>query len=633
MDRNSIIGLLLIGGILVGWMFLAQPNAAEKAKLQHAQDSIAKYTLTLQAKEEAQKKAAQSQQKASLTAAFPKDSTGQINDSVKTIIRKQLYGDFYEASKGEEKTIILENDLMKVNVATKGGRISSVELKNYKTFDGKPLVLFYPDSSRQAITFETGSKKLSTDTMYFTTEDAGIKVEGENTKDISFRLYAGDKSKYIEYVYSLKGNDYMMGYRINIAGMQNIISPSAKNVMLDIQMKTPVQEKHHETQSTSSTIYYENAEGSVDKISETSEEKLTLETPSKWIGLKQQFFTSAFIADNTFGVNSTIETKNENTSSRFVKDFSASLIIPYNHSSAESFGMRVYFGPNHYQTLKKYDLNLERQINLGWKIFGWINRFLVIPIFNFLSGFNMNYGLIILVLTIILKLLLLPIAYRTVLSSAKMRVLKPEIDELNEKHKDDDPMKKQQATMALYKKAGVNPMAGCIPVLLQMPILMALFSFFPASIELRQQGFLWAHDLSTYDSVYNFGFSIPWYGDHVSLFAILMTLSTLLYTWSNSQLMGTSNQMPGMKWMMYLMPILFLGFLNNYSAGLSWYYFLANMITFGQTWVMQKYVIDSDALHRKIQENKTKPVKVSKFQQRLEAMTKEAQQRQNPKKK
>jgi YidC/Oxa1 family membrane protein insertase len=245
----------------------------------------------------------------------------------------------------------------------------------------------------------------------------------------------------------------------------------------------------------------------------------------------------------------------------------------------------------------------------------------------------MNYGMIILVLTIILKLLLLPIAYRTVLSSAKMRVLKPEIDELNEKHKDDDPMKKQQATMALYKKAGVNPMAGCIPVLLQMPILMALFSFFPASIELRQQGFLWAHDLSTYDSVYNFGFAIPWYGDHVSLFALLMTGSTLLYTWSNSQLMGSSNQMPGMKWMMYLMPILFLGFLNNYSAGLSWYYFLANMITFGQTWVIQKYVIDSDALHKKIQENKTKPVKVSKFQQRLEAMTKEAQQRQQGQKK
>jgi YidC/Oxa1 family membrane protein insertase len=223
-------------------------------------------------------------------------------------------------------------------------------------------------------------------------------------------------------------------------------------------------------------------------------------------------------------------------------------------------------------------------------------------------------------------LLLLPIAYKTILSSAKMRVLKPEIDELNEKHKNDDPVKKQQATMALYKSAGVNPMAGCIPVLLQMPILIALFNFFPASIELRQQGFLWAHDLSTYDSVYNFGFNIPWYGDHVSLFALLMTASTLLYTWSNSQLMGTSNQMPGMKWMMYLMPILFLGFMNSYSAGLSWYYFLANMITFGQTWAIQKFVIDHDALHAKIQENKKKPVKMSKFQQRLEQMTKERQQ-------
>jgi YidC/Oxa1 family membrane protein insertase len=633
MDRNSIIGLLLIGGILVGWMVFAQPNAAEKAKLQHVQDSIAQYELTQKATADAQKKAASTQKTNTLAINLPKDSTGHVSDSVKTLINKQIYGEFYEASKGENKTILLENELMKVHVSTRGGRIASVELKNYKTFEGKPLILFYPDSSRQSITFETGTKKLSTDTMYFTTESSDLKVEGEATKDISLRMYAGDRSRYIEYVYSIKGNEYMMAYRINIAGMENIIAPSAKNITLDLQMKTPVQEKHHQTQAAASTIYYEDNEEVVDKISETTEEKLTFETPVKWIGFKQQFFTSAFIADNTFEAKSVIETKNDLASTEFVKDFSASLAIPYNHEKVKTFGMRVYFGPNHYQTLKKYDLNLERQINLGWKIFGWINRFIVIPLFNALSGLNMNYGIIILILTIILKLALLPIAYRTVLSSAKMRVLKPEIDELNEKHKNDDPMKKQQATMALYKSAGVNPMAGCIPVLLQMPILMALFSFFPASIELRQQGFLWASDLSTYDSIYNFGFSVPWYGDHVSLFALLMTASTLLYTWSNSQLMGTSNQMPGMKWMMYLMPILFLGFLNNYSAGLSWYYFLANMITFGQTWFMQKYVIDSDALHKKIQENKTKPVKVSKFQQRLEAMSKEAQQRQAQSKK
>jgi YidC/Oxa1 family membrane protein insertase len=632
MDRNSIIGLLLIGSILVGWMVYSQPTEAEKAKLKHAQDSIAQYTLTQKAAADIQQKSALTNPNTALIGNLT-DSTGKVNDSIKSIIKKQVYGVFADASTGEDKTITIENELMKVNVASKGGRIASVELKKYKTFDGKPLILFYPDSSRQSITFKTGTKELSTDTMFFTTDGKDFAVAGENTKDLAMRLYAGDKGKYIEFVYSLKGNDYMMGYRINVVGLQNIISPASNNLTFNLEMKTPALEQHHQTQAAASTIYFENSEEDIDKISEATEEKKQLELPTKWVGLKQQFFTSAFIADNTFEANSSIETKKLTGSPKYIKDLTASLYIPYKHQNAESFGMRVYFGPNHYQTLKKYDLNLERQINLGWKIFGWINRFLVIPIFNFLNSFNLNYGIIILVLTIILKLCLLPIAYRTVLSSAKMRVLKPEIDELNEKHKNDDPMKKQQATMALYKKAGVNPMAGCIPVLLQMPILMALFSFFPASIELRQQGFLWAHDMSTYDSVYNFGFAIPWYGDHVSLFALLMTGSTLLYTWSNSQLMGSSNQMPGMKWMMYLMPILFLGFLNNYSAGLSWYYFLANMITFGQTWIMQKYVIDSDALHKKMQENKSKPVKVSKFQQRLEAMTKEAQQRQQGQKK
>jgi YidC/Oxa1 family membrane protein insertase len=364
----------------------------------------------------------------------------------------------------------------------------------------------------------------------------------------------------------------------------------------------------------------------VDNISEGSDDSKTFPAKVKWIGLKQQFFTSVIIADNSFDKPTIItESALEKGSSKYIKNLSANISIPFTHTGKESFGMRFYFGPNHYTTLKKYDIELEKQISLGWKIFGWINRFLVIPIFNFLDSFHLNYGIIILILTIILKLLLLPIAYKTVLSSAKMKVLKPEIDEINEKFKYEEPVKKQQATMALYKKAGVNPMAGCIPVLLQMPILLALFRFFPASIELRQQGFLWATDLSTYDTIYNFGFAVPWYGDHVSLFALLMTVSTLLYTWSNSQLMGTQNQMPGMKWMMYLMPIMFLGFMNSYSAGLSWYYFLSNMITFGQTWVMQKYVIDHDKLHAQIQENKKKPVTQSKFQQRLEQITKDRQ--------
>lgn len=611
MDKNSIIGILIIGSILIGWMLMTQPSKEQLAKQQFLHDSIARYEDVLQK---------QLAQKAKISNTVATQSSVILNDSVKNYIQKSIYGNFIDAATGEDKLITIENEVMKVNISCKGGRIASVQLKDYKTYDGKPLVLFQADSSTQNITFATNSKSFSTDSLYFISENK------QDSKNVAMRLYAGNKSKYIEYVYSLTDNEYMMTSRINIVGLQDIITPTANELTFNWQMATPSQEQNKETQQHASTIYYKYANDDVDKISETKEEKIELEKPVKWIGFKQQFFTSVIIADNAFNKNAEIESLKEHTSVNYIKNYSASLTIPYKHQNIESFGLRFYFGPNHYKTLKKYDIDLERQINLGWRIFGWVNRFAVIPIFNFLSGFNLNYGIIILILTIILKLALLPIAYRTVLSSAKMRVLKPEIDELTEKHKNDDPMKKQQATMALYKQAGVNPMAGCIPVVLQMPILIALFSFFPASIELRQQSFLWAHDLSTYDSVYNFGFSIPWYGDHVSLFALLMTGSTLLYTWSNSQLMGTSNQMPGMKWMMYLMPIVFLGFLNNYSAGLSWYYFLANMITFAQTWIIQKFVIDHDALHQKIQANKKKPVKVSKFQQRLEQMAKERQQ-------
>jgi YidC/Oxa1 family membrane protein insertase len=623
MDRNSIIGLFIIAGILIGWMVFNAPSKEELARQKQIQDSV---KLVQQKAEKAKADAAKLNSVA--VNADNIDTAVVLTDSALSAFKKQVYGDFINTAEGKDTTIALENKVMKLNIAAKGGRIQSVELKNYKRFDGKPLVLFNADSSTQNITFAAYSKTFSTDSLYF----APVGTSNSTSKSLAMRLYAGSTGKYIEYVYTLKDDEYMMDFDVNMVGMQHIISSNVQDVTLNWSMKTPMQEKNKETQAAASTIYYKNVDENVDKISEGEEEKLALQPNVKWIGLKQQFFTSVIIADSTFK-NANVETKMAAGSNKFVKEFSTALSIPYTHAPSEKFGMQLYFGPNHFKTLKKYDLDLEKQINLGWKIFGWINRLLTIPIFNFLSNLNLNFGIIILILTLIIKVLLLPIAYKTVLSSAKMRVLKPEIDELNEKFKDQDPIKKQQATMALYNQAGVNPMAGCVPVLLQMPILIALFSFFPASIELRQQGFLWANDLSTYDSVYNFGFSIPWYGDHVSLFALLMTASTLLYTWSNSQLMGSSNQMPGMQWMMYLMPILFLGFLNNYSAGLSWYYFLANMFTFGQTWIMQNYVIDSKALHAKIQENKKKPVKVSKFQQRLEQMTKERQQQIPAKKK
>jgi YidC/Oxa1 family membrane protein insertase len=630
MDKKSIIGLLLIGGILIGWMYLARPTPEELAikRAQFVTDSTAEFNATVKVKNDATP--AKAFASTTIQSAAFTDSTGKVNDSLKSIVKRQLFGDFADASEGENKIITIENELMKVHISSKGGRIASVELKKYKTFDQKPLILFDADSSLQNISFKAYSKDFTTDSLYFVSDGYDFNVSGKNSKSISLRLYAGNKTKYIEYVYTLTGNDYMMGFRLNTVGMQDII---ANNLIFNWGMKIPSQEQNHQTQQRASTIFFKSPSENVDKISEGTYEKKSIEYPLKWVGFKQQFFTSVVVADLTFDKASTLETTSEVGSPKYIKQYTTALNIPFTHKKSESFGMRFYFGPNHYKTLKVYDLELEKQISLGWKIFGWLNRFLVIPIFNMLDSFHLNYGIIILLLTIFLKLCLLPIAYKTVLSSAKMRVLKPEIDEINEKFKNEDAVKKQQATMALYKTAGVNPMAGCIPVLLQMPILIALFNFFPASIELRQQGFLWATDLSTYDSIYNFGFAVPWYGDHISLFALLMTVSTLLYTWSNSQLMGTSNQMPGMKWMMYLMPIMFLGFMNSYSAGLSWYYFLANMITFGQTWIIQKYVIDHDALHAKIQENKKKPVKQSKFQQRLEQMTKERQQQVSQKKK
>ncbi len=629
MDKNSVFGLLIIGGILIGWMYLTKPTQQELAKQQMQYDSVAKFEkLILQENENVSPSALNATNKLGVVNAPLLQS-----DSLIDLANKQNYGDFACASRGENKVITIENEMMKLNLFTKGGRIASVELKKYKTFDGNPLILFDADSSIQNINLQINSKLISTDSLFFEPVGNSFSLSGQDSKSIAMRLYAGSKSKYLEYVYKLTGKEYMMEFQLNSVGLQDIIPAKSSSLTFNWMMKTPMLEQNHETQAAASAIYFKYLNENVDKISESSDEKKPMESKVKWIGFKQQFFTAVIIADNAFDKPTEIESATLLGSGKYVKKYSAAINIPYAHQENEKFGMKLYFGPNEFKTLKNYDLDLEKQINLGWKIFGWLNRLLTIPVFNFLNGFDLNFGINILVLTIILKLLLLPIAYKTVLSSAKMRVLKPEIDELNEKHKDDEPMKKQQAVMALYKQAGVNPMAGCIPVLLQMPILIALFSFFPASIELRQQGFLWAHDLSTYDSVYNFGFSVPWYGDHVSLFALLMTASTLLYTWSNSQLMGTSNQMPGMKWMMYLMPILFLGFLNNYSAGLSWYYFLANMITFGQTWIIQKFVIDSDALHAQIQENKKKPKKISKFQEKLEQMTKERQQQINQKKK
>ena len=533
---------------------------------------------------------------------------------------------------GKNDTLTIENEFIKARVCTKGGRICSVELKEYKRFDSTQLFLFDADSSSFGISLETDINEFNTNDFYFVPQGKSFNVSGNKTEKLIMRLNAGE-GKYLEYEYSLAGNSYMVGCKINMVKMGDVISSNVASMILHCGIKSPNQELSAYNERNASTVYFKYTEDEPDYISETSNETKTLDAKTKWVAFKQQFFTTAIIADNHFDkFGADVTSINHSDSSRYVKTFATNLSIPVLHSDKESFGMKFYFGPNHYQTLKQYNLELEMVIPLGWSIFRYINIGVVIPIFNWLDGTGMNYGMIILILTIIFKIIMLPLAFKTFMSSAKMRVLKPEIDEITKKFEGKDPMEKQQATMSLYKKAGVSPFAGCLPLLIQMPILFALLRFFPASIELRQQPFLWAHDLSTYDSIYNFGFEIPFYGDHISLFALLMTISTLVYTWTNSQMMAQSTQLPGMKIMMYAMPVLFLGFLNTTSAGLSYYYFLANMFNIGQTFVML-WFIDEDALHKKIQDNKKKPVKKSSFQERLERMQKDRQKQLTQRKK
>jgi YidC/Oxa1 family membrane protein insertase len=625
MDRNSIIGLVLITGIMLGWLFMSKPKPEELARQKRLRDSIE--FVQKQTVDREQAIAAAASNGKTSASALSADSTHSIlADSARNLQAQQQYGQFSNSVKGEKKELTLENELMKATISTRGGILSSVLLKNYKTFDGRPLILFTEDSTVQKLEFITANSHLfSTGDFSFTPMGESVAAAGKDSATIALRLYSNDKSKYIEYVYSLKAGEHMLRYKINFVGMNDLIASNVSDINLKWGMTSLSLERDLTTQQNASTIYFKYLEDVVDNLNPRKDAKKSLESKIKWIGFKQQFFSSILIADKGFEKPTDIETISDPASKTFVKTFIANLSIPFNHQGLESFDMKFYFGPNHYNTLKSYDLDLEKNIYLGWSVFSYVNRFIVIPTFNFLSRFNMNYGIIILLLTIFIKIILFPIAYKTYLSSAKMRVLKPEIDEINKKFGKEDPMKKQQATMALYRQAGVNPLAGCIPVLLQLPILTALFSFFPAAIELRQQHFLWATDLSTYDTIYNFSFNIPFYGNHISLFTLLMTVSTILYTYSNSQLMGSNEQMPGMKFMMYAMPVVFLGVFNNYSAGLSYYYFLANMITFGQTWVMRKFV-DEKALHAKIQENKKKPVKQSSFQKRLEEMTKQRQQ-------
>jgi len=625
---NAILGFVLIFAILIGYYIIVSPSKEEIAEQRRKNDSIEIVRRLLDS-------ASIARELEQENLELKEDSIGSLptDTNISYIEKKDRFGSFAHSVDGQDAVYYLESDLLKIGISSKGGKVSYLELKEYKTWDKAPLLLINSDTSKFGFTFFSQNRTVHTNDLYFRAQSPSDiipeiqRVSGTDSLTFSMRLYADandsviNPDRYIEYIYTLKGDNYMVGFDVRMHGMNGLID--ANRGYLDLEWSADLRQQEKGTdQFNGSTVYYKIYGEKVHNLSESKDDEENLRDKIQWASFKQPFFSATLIAHTSF-VDPVFRSSTVpgHPGERYQRSTYMKLGVPFQGSSEENISMSFYFGPNKYSTLRKYKLDLERQIPLGWSFFllQWINRFAVLPVFNFLGSFGWNYGIVILILTILLKIVLFPIAQKTFLSSAKMRVLKPEVDELGLKYpKKEDAMKKQQAMMALYKKAGVNPMSGCIPVLLQLPILIAMFRFFPASIELRQEPFLWAEDLSTYDSIMSLPFKIPFYGDHVSLFTLLMTISTLIYTYLNNQMMGTgTQQMPGMKTMMYIMPIMFLGVFNNYSSGLSYYYLLVNLLTFAQMYIF-RLTVNEEKIHRQIQENKLKPVKKSSWQKRLE---------------
>ena len=631
MDKNSVIGLVLIGVILVTFSIFNAPSEEELAEIKRKKDSIEQVDHSQDSVRYAMEKKADAMLNEAADSAVIETIEPAVKDSAANAQNLSIYGMFAGAANGENDHYVIENELIKATISRKGGRIATVELKKYHTYDSTALYLFEEEHSRFNLNYFTRDQRLiPTEELYFEPNGQPFEVNGEDEKSFSMRLYDQSRNSYLEYIYSLKGDSYMLDVAIRMVGFDKVMDRNADALLLNWKIDSPSQEKTVENQQRSTTTYYKYKDGDVDYISETSDDKEKLVGPIKWVAFKQQYFTAAIIAEDQFeNDDAEVETKTIENTPDYVKTLTTNLSIPFEHLSDQQFELSFYFGPLHFQTLEELGLEMESLIPLGWGIFGWVNEWVVIKIFNWLDHFNLSYGIIILLLTIIIKLALFPITYKTYLSSAKMKVLKPEIAEINEKHKD-DAMKKQQAVMALYKKTGVNPFSGCIPMLIQFPILLAMFKFFPASIELRQQSFLWADDLSTYDSIMELPFEIPFYGSHVSLFTLLMAISMIFYTRMNSSMSmgaggaGGEMQATQMKIMMYLMPVMMLFFFNSYSAGLSYYYLVANVMSIGQQFAIKNWIVNEEAIHKQIEANKKKPMKKkSSFQKRLEDMAKQ----------
>jgi len=610
-DPNSIIGFVLIFGILLWIMWQNQPTEADIAA-----DKVKKELVIQDAKtKEAEAKA---------TAAPAVISAG---DTLQLAQLQKSLGNFaYSATlpSANDSYTTIENKLVKLKIANKGGYIVEATLKNFERFkkgSGELVELIKDNNANLNVQLLTSDNRtLNTKDLYF---EPTLTKNGED-QILSMRLKAG-ANEYLEYKYVLKADDYMLDFDIHSQGLSKMLDAS-KPLKLEWDLKTYTNEKSISYENRYSELYYEHEEGKSDYLGLGSDKSETVEKVS-YIAYKQHFFSSILLTNTPFEtaeLYSNNLVNNEETDTIFTKQFKAVVPLAFKNGEIDE-KMNWYYGPTDYKLLKSYDRNIEDIVALGWGIFGWINRHAFIPMYGFLSSF-IQHGWAIILFTVLVKLVLSPITYKSFLSQAKMKVLRPEINELGEKFKK-DPMKKQQETMKLYNKAGVNPMAGCVPGLLQMPVFYALFQFFPSAIGLRQQGFLWANDLSSYDSIYELPFRIPAYGSHISLFPILASIAIFFYmkmTTGDQQMAqpqqeGMPDMAKMMKVMIYISPLMMLFFFNSYASGLSLYYFVSNTITIGIMLVIKNYIVDNDKIHAQIQENKLKePKKQGKFQRKLQ---------------
>ena len=644
MDKKSIIGIAVVAVLFLGFAYFNSQQQKEyleqKAAYEAYVDSVA--AAARAAAPVADSLASGNGVQAEVAAA---EAAAAVRERQVETLGESLTA----AREAEAEEFIVENDVMAVLFSTRGGQIKGVTLKDYTQYGprgkrDRKIEMMDPATARFGLSFylKNGLKNVPVNTLDYVFTAQPVVGEADGAKSVVMRLPVAERA-YLEYRYLIYDTeaperDYLVDFDVRLVNMAPEMANQTQ-IQIDWANTTFQNEKGFQNENMYTTLSYRFPdETSIEELgmSEGAKSK-NISTQVNWVAFKQQFFSSVFIApDNVSYANLAFDTAAPESS--LLKTFTAQMGVPYTPQT-EGYDFAFYFGPNKYSILKKIgepggaDIYLERLVPLGWGIFGWVNRWCVIPVFDFLRNYIGSFGIIIFILVLLVKLVISPLTYKSYVSMAKMRLVKPQIDELAKKYpKPEDAMKKQQATMELYKKAGINPMGGCIPMLIQMPILIAMFRFFPASIELREQPFLWADDLSSYDSIVNLPFSIPFYGDHVSLFALLMAVSLFGYSWFNYQQTASSQpQMAGMKFMMvYMMPIMMLFWFNSYSSGLCYYYLLSNLFTIGQTLVIRR-IVDDEKIHAVMQANAARKSKgkKSKFQQRYEELMRqqEAQQR------